>query len=55
MVHTPELGTSAIEGRMMNNVTVQPTWLQRIKKAQETDEELQQLKRKSQERRRGDF
>jgi hypothetical protein len=42
IVHTPELGTFVVEGRMvMNNVTGQPTWLRRIKEAQETNEEPQ--------------
>jgi hypothetical protein len=42
MVQAPELETFAVEGQIkMTNLTVQPEWLQKLKVAQETDEELQ--------------
>jgi hypothetical protein len=56
MVQAPELKTYAYEGQIrMTNIRVQPKWLQKLKEAQETDKELQQLKRKTQEKNGSDF
>jgi hypothetical protein len=56
MVQTPKLEAFAVEGRIeMANIWAQPDWLQKLKEAQRTDKELQQLQKRALERQKDDF
>jgi hypothetical protein len=47
LVQTPELEDYVVERRIkMTNIRLQLEWLQQLKEAQETDEELQKIKGK---------